>query len=74
MCDYCKGYAPFLKSSENLSLKGDFFPGVDMYLDGDELQLSISPDTYEPSYMEAYVKIRFCPMCGEELKVVGKDV
>ena len=71
-CNFCEGYANLLSRSKTLSKKGDFFPGIDVDIDGDVLRIVAAPDTYEPGFMEAEVKINFCPMCGENLRKEGE--
>ena len=51
---------------------GHFHPGIIVGVEDDELWVTAAPDTYEPGYMEAEVKINFCPMCGEKLKKRSK--
>lgn len=69
-CRYCRENTPddLVSRSEEISRKGDFYPGMDVYISGRELCIECTPDTYEPSYMDAYIFIDYCPMCGRRLK------
>lgn len=66
-CEYCEKGALLVSASSWHSSKGDFYPGISVGIDGDELWIEATPDTYEPGYMEEYIKINFCPMCGTRL-------
>lgn len=66
-CVYCEGGRNLISRSEHFSLKGDFYPGVDVCIDGNELYVNGCADTYEPNYIEESIKINFCPMCGRQL-------
>ena len=66
-CPYCTESKHLLERDESLSFKGDFFPGIDMFIDNGMLCIEAVPDVYEPCYMEQEVKINYCPMCGEKL-------
>lgn len=66
-CDFCKlvNGEWMIDQRNKMSLKGDFYPGIQAYIYGKEL--NIVADTYEPNFMEANIEIRFCPMCGQKL-------
>ena len=66
-CPYCTESKHLLECSEHMSFKGDFFPGIDLFIDCGVLYYEVRPDTYEPSFMEGGVEIKFCPMCGRKL-------
>lgn len=66
-CNYCTGEKNLIDHSDKLSLKGDFYPGIELGISSNELYVVAAPDTYEPGYLEDSVKINFCPMCGEKL-------
>lgn len=66
-CIYCEGNSNLISRSERLSLKSDFYPGIDVGIDGNELFVEGSADTYEPNYIEESIRIKFCPMCGRQL-------
>lgn len=66
-CEYCRGTRTLIEQRDKLSLKGDFYPGFEVYLDKNTLCVVAVPDTYEPAYMEEEVTIKFCPMCGARL-------
>lgn len=74
-CRYCKGYDEYsfpnrkdlMSFDEKLSLKGDFWPGIKLTIEGDVLRAQAVADVYEPSYIERTTKINFCPMCGRKL-------
>lgn len=66
-CVYCNCDRIIVNRSDRLSLKRDFYPGLDVFIDRDVLYIEGSADTYEPNYIEVSVKINFCPMCGRKL-------
>lgn len=66
-CSFCNGDENLLTGRTKLSLKGDFYPGIDVCIDGKELYITAVADVYEPSYMEEHIEIHFCPMCGQKL-------
>ena len=66
-CDYCEGTAAILNNRNVMSYKGDFFPGVEICVDGHFLSFVCVADTYEPNYTGVTAKIKFCPMCGRKL-------
>lgn len=66
-CKYCTGDKALLERPKNLSYKGDFYPGMDVSIDGRELFIFAVPDTYEPEVLEKTIEIAFCPMCGKKL-------
>jgi hypothetical protein len=68
-CEYCRCWDTkfLLERSEKLSFKRDAYPGISLCIDNDCLEVDACPDTYEPSFMEASVKINYCPMCGRKL-------
>lgn len=67
-CKFCDGSAMLLEREMKLmSYKSDIYPGMDVYIDEDTLYIEVTPDTYEPSYIESKCKINFCPMCGRKL-------
>lgn len=71
VCNYCQhGYQNdyLINSATKMSKKRDFYPGVEVVIDDGTLWVTASPDTYEPGYMEEFVKINFCPMCGRKLE------
>ena len=68
MCEYCKGEKPIFSNCTKYSSKGDFQPGIEVCVQGGEMSVTASPDTYEPCYEEADFEINFCPMCGERLR------
>ena len=69
VCNYCMGErAPILDTVGGLSKKGQFYPGITVGVEDGELWVVSVADTYEPSYQEESVKIKFCPMCGRELE------
>ena len=71
-CEFCKNCKPLAECDKRLSLKGDFHPGI--YVDVCEGMLYIEavPDTYEPGYMEKYIDINYCPMCGQKFSDLTK--
>ena len=66
-CPYCRGEKTLISRSSKLSLKRDFYPGIELWVEADRIYIEAAPDTYEPSFMEDEVKINFCPICGREL-------
>jgi hypothetical protein len=72
-CEYCRGTRSLINQRDTLSRKGDFYPGLEVYLEKNVLYIVAVPDTYEPGYLEASVKINFCPMCGRLLPGKGTD-
>lgn len=66
-CEYCNGTKPLVEPAKEMSFKGDFFPGIDLFIDCGVLYYEVRPDTYEPAFMEGGVEIKFCPMCGRKL-------
>lgn len=72
-CEYCKDYGVKLLSErqQHYSDKGDFYPGVEVYIDKDTLNVFAVADTYEPGVEEACIKIQYCPMCGRKLPGMG---
>lgn len=66
-CDYCNGFSVLVRCSHRLSSKGNFYPGISAGIDDGELWIESIADTYEPSFMSEYIKINFCPMCGDRL-------
>lgn len=66
-CLYCSGSKSVLNTRTKLSLKGDFYPGIDVFIDDPILCIESYSDTYEPGFLEADVKINYCPMCGKKL-------
>jgi hypothetical protein len=66
-CDYCEGLCYLAYRSEHLSLKGNFYPGIDVSIEGNELCIDGCADTYEPNYIEESIRINFCPICGMKL-------
>lgn len=73
-CKYCEGDHTLIDATTELSMKGDFYPGITVGVDNDELWISSISDTYEPSFQEASIKIKFCPMCGRKLTETATDV
>jgi hypothetical protein len=69
-CEYCSDYAPrpLINRGNRMSLKRDIYPGISITIEDSELYISAVPDTYEPGYLEAEVKINFCPMCGRKFE------
>jgi hypothetical protein len=75
-CEYCRSAEWYLNEypkelmslDEKMSLKGDFYPGIRLVIDGATLHAQAIADVYEPSYMEKEIKINFCPVCGRMLK------
>ena len=76
MCKYCEysydegmDVTSLIDTRTEYSSKGDFYPGVTVWIDPDDHTLNVDAvgDTYEPNYIAASVKINFCPMCGEKL-------
>lgn len=69
-CEYCRDKLTkeILHDRTCVSLKGAKFPGIEVFIDEDELTVIAVADTYEPNYQEVVVQINFCPMCGRELK------
>lgn len=68
-CKYCCDgvVEPLLDNRTELSRKGDFYPGIDVYIEGDKLEIEAVADVYEPGYEEATIEIKYCPMCGRRL-------
>ena len=67
-CKYCKDEAFLIDTRRgHFSSKRDFAYGIRVDIVRNELGIEAVADTYEPNYMEEYVKIKFCPMCGEKL-------
>ena len=70
MCDYCKDNGRLLiHGRSNYSIKGDFYPGIDIGIDPGDNTLFVESvaDVYEPNFTEESIKINYCPMCGREL-------
>lgn len=67
-CKYCNRTESIVCSRTQISCKGAHLPGIDVFIDDDEMSIIAVSDTYEPSYQEECVNINFCPMCGEKLK------
>ena len=72
-CEYCKGSKNILNSRTRISLKNQVFPGLEAFIDANELSFIAVADTYEPNYQEECVEINFCPMCGEKLAACEID-
>lgn len=68
-CIYCKEDYALINTTSKMSTKGDFYPGIVAGIDNRELYFASDADTYEPSHLEAFCKINFCPMCGCKLEV-----
>lgn len=66
-CEYCEGLSYLIYRSKHLSFKRDFYPGIEVSIEGNELCIDGCADTYEPNRIEESVKINFCPMCGGQL-------
>lgn len=67
-CVYCNGERALLERIDKLSTKGDFYPGITVDIDENMLCIDSVADVYEPNYLEAEIKINFCPMCGRDLE------
>jgi len=71
-CEFCsEGYLtkPVIHTRRILSTKRDSFPGIEAYVESAGLLYVVAiPDTYEPAYQAAEVKINFCPMCGRKFR------
>ena len=72
-CDYCKGMKCLITRSEHLSLKQDAYTGIEVCVDGNELDIDCVADTYEPNFTEIQIPINFCPMCGERLREIAEQ-
>ncbi len=73
-CDFCYKGKPLLDSRSKFSAKGDFYPGIEICIAGEKLNVACIADTYEPNCTEAGIKINYCPMCGRNLvKAVNAD-
>lgn len=68
ICLYCTADEHLLDTTTKMSRKGHFHPGDTIGIEDGELWVTAVPDTLEPEYLEAEVKINFCPMCGRDLK------
>ena len=72
LCEYCQvwPFKPLFNNRGKLSSKGDFYPGICVDIDPYERELCVFAvaDTYEPGVVDAEIKIKYCPMCGRELK------
>lgn len=68
-CDFCKmvNNEWIVDQRDKISLKGDFYPGIQAFIDGKELVIVAVADTYEPNFMESRIEIHFCPICGQKL-------
>ena len=66
-CSFCEGDENLLSSRIHLSTKGDFYPGIDVYIAEKELCITAVANVYEPNFMEESIEICFCPMCGKKL-------
>ena len=66
-CEYCRGTRTLIEQRDKLSRKGDFYPGLEVFIEDDILSVIAVADTYEPGYLEGIININFCPMCGEKL-------
>ena len=64
-CEYCRGQKQLHPQSRELSSKGDFYAGIAVGIYDAELAVVAVADTYEPNYMEAYISIKYCPICGQ---------
>ena len=68
-CKYCNNTGEMLFDTRTkLSSKGDFYPGIEVYVEDNKLEIAAVPDVYEPGYEEATIEINYCPMCGRSLK------
>lgn len=70
MCEYCKDYNQKCLSERNdkMSRKGDFYSGIQTYIEENKLQINAVADVYEPNFTEKSIKINYCPMCGRRLE------
>lgn len=71
VCNYCQhGYQNdyLINTATEMSKKSDFYPGISAGIEDSNLWVISTADTYEPSYQEVSVPIKFCPMCGRELE------
>lgn len=74
-CPYCKesyGYDDnhvyLFNNRTHLSKKrDDFYPGLQVDISGNELDILAVADTYEPGVVFKSIKIHYCPMCGRNL-------
>ena len=67
-CEYCQGTKAIISDIDKLSKKGDFYPGIIISIYEGMLCAEAVADTYEPNYMDTQVRIKYCPMCGENLE------
>lgn len=67
MCEYCSGEKALFDNRTEYSKKGDFYPGIEVWIGSGGISVAAATDTYEPGYEEAAFKIHFCPMCGARL-------
>lgn len=74
-CKYCIGDSvELIDTRTKLSLKTEMtIPGIEVLIDGGELNVTAVADTYEPSYQEESIPINFCPICGCKLREVKED-
>lgn len=68
-CCYCKGEKSLIERGEHFALAGDFYAGIEVCIDKDTLSVDSIADVYEPNFTEDEVKIHYCPMCGQKLKI-----
>ena len=72
MCKYCNEWptAELFNNCTKLSKKRDCYPGINVEImqKDSTLHIGACPDTYEPGWIEAFVDINYCPMCGRKLK------
>lgn len=66
-CEICCCGEMLFDNRNKLSLKGDFYPGFEVRIYKNYINIVADADTYEPGYLECYVPISFCPKCGRKL-------
>lgn len=67
-CKYCNGDEELIDTRTDYSRRGDFYPGVEAWIEENVLKIIAVGDTYEPSFTEVAAEIKYCPMCGRSLK------
>lgn len=72
MCKYCSGEKSLRCTRGRLSSKGDFAPGIEVFVERGMLYITAVADVYEPNYMEEEIEINYCPKCGRDLKETGE--
>lgn len=68
MCKYCITYEDIYNDYKYSNKKEDSMYGISVHIENNIMMIDASGDTYESSYVEAEIKINYCPMCGRKLE------